>query len=186
MFQSIEDSFKIKDFIFREYQKKNEKYFATNNFYISDEIENGKIGFNSFDINLIYQNNNLCEKIIPYNDNIYILSKINNNQIFLERYVDLILISNISFSLEEIYINKNEIIKKFNENDEIIDEKLFEDLYFNKDFSNKINIELPKKYNNKKVILEDIDINKKYLFKVKFLELTRNYYEENKINYYME
>jgi hypothetical protein len=67
--------------------------------------------------------------------------------------------------------------------DIIIDEKLLEDLYFNEDFSKKINLELPKKYNNQKIILEDINIDKIYLFKINLLELNRNFEEEYVINY---
>lgn len=170
----------IKNYIFREFIKENDKYIATNKFYISNEIDNGIIGFNNFDI--LYQNHNVCEKITPYNEGIYIYSEIkNNNDILLKKYIDLIIISNISFSLEDIHINKTEIIKKFIEDDKTIDDKLFEELYFNNFFSEKINIELPKKYNNKKIIIENIEINKKYLFKINFLELNRTFYQENNL-----
>ena len=86
--------------------------------------------------------------------------------------------SNISFTLEDTQINKNDIIKKMLETDTLIDEKLFEDLYYNENFSKKINVELPKNYNNKKIILEDIEIEKTYLFKVEIIELNRNFHHE--------
>ena len=179
---SIKDNKNIGNIIFREYQKDEDKFIATNNFYFSNEFDDGKVGFFSFDNKLFYQNNQTYKKIIPYNENLYVLKNIKeNNEIFFDKYIDLILISNISFSLEDIYINKTEIIRKFMERDQLIDEKLFEDLYFNEDFSKKINIELPKKYNDKKIILEDIEINKKYLFKVNFIELNCIFNEENNL-----
>jgi len=66
-------------------------------------------------------------------------------------------------------------------NDIIIDDYLFEDLYYNEDFSKKINLELPKKYNDKKIILEDMDIDKKYLFRINIHELNCSFNEENNI-----
>ena len=239
--KSIEDSINIKNknkkikniknYIFREFEKNKDKFIATNKFYISEEIDGGKMGFHSFDIN---------EKIIPYseNENIYIsldnrvreieedLSDANfpesggscdvgfqpdthmteivesikkhknlriscdlhdsfshlNSPTNKNKYIDLTLVSNISFTIDDININKNDIIQKFIENDSEIDEKLFEDLYYNKDFSNKINIELPKKYNDKKIIIEGIEADKKYLFKINFIELNCGFYEENNLS----
>lgn len=182
--QSIEDVIEIKDYsknkkknknlrniIFREYEKSNEKFIATNNFYISEEIGDGKLQFNKKN-----------EKIVPYNESdIYVLvnNKSNIKEYYsFKKYIDLILISNISFSLEDIHINKSEIIKKTLESDDYVDEKLLEDLYYNKNFSKKINLELPKKYNNQKIILEDMTIKKVYLFKIDLLELNRNFEEE--------
>ena len=156
----------IKNNIFREFNKKNDTFIATNNFYVSEENDNGTFIFSN-----INHNN---EIIFPYNENkdIFIL----NNKLS-EKYVDLVLLSKITLSLDDTCINRSELIKNIIANDLVIDEKLFEDLYFNQDFSNKINIELPKKYNDKKIILEDIDIEKKYLFKINFIELNRNFYQ---------
>ena len=157
-----------KNNIFREYYKENDKFIAKNKFYISDDVENGIfIEFNSLNM----------EKILPYSNkkDIYI----STNKLNFENYINLILISNISFSLDDISINKHDLIKKIIENDAEINEKLFEDLYYNKDFSNKINLELPKKYNNKNIILEDIEIKKVYLFKINFIELNNNFEKEN-------
>ena len=173
---STKDNKNIQNFIFREYKNKDDKFIATNNFYFYGEFDE-RIGFFSLDNDLIHT------KIIPYNENLYILKSIkDNNNSLIDKYIDLILISNISFLLEDININKTEIIKRFIEKDELIDEKLFEDLYFNENFSKKINIELPKKYNDKKVILENIEINKKYLFRINFIELNYKFNEENKFN----
>jgi hypothetical protein len=166
------------NFIYREFEKKNNEFIATSKFFISEEI-NDKIEFSV--INII-DKNKTNQKIIPYeNDNkIYILTNNNNNnnnitnKYLYNKYIDLILISNISFSIDELNINKKEILNKYLKNDTTIDEKILEDLYYNKDFSKKINIELPKKYGNKKYILEDIEICKKYLFKIKFTELPLN------------
>jgi hypothetical protein len=166
----------LKNIIFRQFEKKRDKFIATNNFYMSEEVDDGKLEFNSFNTSKYFNKSN--EKIVPYNENnIYLLlnNKINNS---LKKYIDLTVISNISFSLEDININKSDIIKKMVESDDIIDEKILADLYFNEDFSKKINLELPKKYNNQKIILEDINIDKIYLFKINLLELNRNFQEE--------
>ena len=167
------DSISKKNNIFREFEKKGDNFIATNQFYISKQDDNGKFIFiNSNDLN------NASDKIIiPYKDNtddIYILK---NNKGLSEQYLDLILLSNISLSLEDVYINKTELIKSILSSEMNMDEKLLEDLYFNEEFSKKINIELPQRYNNKKVILEDVDIEKKYLFKINFMELTRSFYQ---------
>ena len=173
---SIEDTkkikFNIRNNIFREYYKVGDEYCAINKFYVSEDIDD-KIVFSTFESNVLNESN---EKIIPFSENVYISTNSN-----FEKYIDLIVISNISFSLEDININKSEIIKKIMESDLVIDEKLFEDLYFNEEFSNKIDIQLPKKYNDKKIILEDIEICKKYLFKINFLELSRSFYQENNL-----
>ena len=156
----------IKNNIFREFNKKNDTFIATNNFYLSEEKDNGIFIFSN-----INHNN---ETIFPYNEDkeIFVL---NNKS--TKKYVDLLLLSKITLSLDDTCINRSELIKNIITNDLVIDEKLFEDLYFNQEFSNKINIELPKKYNDKKIILEDIDIEKKYLFKINFIELNRNFYQ---------
>lgn len=157
-----------KNFIFREYYKENDKFIAKNKFYVSDDFDN--------DVFLEFNSLNM-EKIIPYSEkkDIYI----STNKLNFQNYINLILISNISFSLDDISINKYDLIKKMIENDAEINEKLFEDLYYNKDFSNKINLELPKKYDNKNIILEDIEIKKVYLFKINFIELNNNFEKEN-------
>ena len=85
----------------------------------------------------------------------------------------------MSFSLDDTHIYNTEIIKKCIESDGEINEKIFEDIYYNNEFSKKINVELPKKYNNKKIILENVDVNKKYLFKINFMELNKNSIFEN-------
>jgi len=165
-----------KNTIFREYIKKNESFIATNKFFISHEIDGGMIEFRMCDVNSIN------EKITPYlhDENIYISMK-DSKTINFDNYIDLVTISDISFSIDDTKIEKKMIINKFIENDCDIDDKLFEELYFNNDFSKKINIQLPKKYNNKKVILENIEIEKKFLFKINFIELNRNFYQENYI-----
>ena len=164
--------------IYREYLLKNDSFIATNIFFLSETNDNGMIEFRIFDVNSI------TEKLTPYlsDKNIYISMKDSNkNSLNLDNYIDLITISDITFSIDDIKIEKRTIIKKFIENDCEIDDKLFEDLYYNTEFSKKINIELPKKYNNTKIIVENIDITKKYLFKIDFIELNRNFYQENNI-----
>ena len=163
-----------KNIFFREYFKIEDKFIASNKFFISDEVGDNKIGFISYDFNTQLLNN---EKIIPYLDNDIYINKINESKDL--NYIDLILIDNISFDINDININKFDIINKFINNDLLINEKLLEDIYYNTNFSNKINIELPKMYNNKKIILKEIEIIKKYLFKINFIELNKNFNFEN-------
>jgi hypothetical protein len=164
---------KEKNTIFREFKKCNDKFIATNKFFVSEEIDEGKFQFSGFDINKKIRDN---QKIIPYPENNDIYISINNLN---KDYIDLILISNISFNLDDINIFNTEIIKKCIENDGEINDKIFEDIYYNNEFSKKINLELPKKYGNKKIILENIEVNKKYLFKINFMELNKNSIFEN-------
>jgi hypothetical protein len=168
--KSIEDTYKYylnKKNMFREFVKEDELYIATNNFYVSDEVDDGRLEFN-----------NNIEKIKPYN-NIY-MELYNDNNLF-KNYINLVLISNISFNLDEININKFDIIKKFIDSDIEIEEKILEDFYYNNVFSKKINKELPNNFNNK-IIMEGM--NNKYLFKINIDELYKNiYYENNNIHY---
>ncbi len=180
-FEDINNKIKNKkNNIFREYLINNDSFIATNKFFISHENDNGMIEFRIFNVNSIN------EKLTPYlsDTNIYISMKDpekKSSYLNFYNYIDLVTISDITFSIDDIKIEKRTIIKKFIENDCEINDKLFEELYFNTDFSKKINIELPKKYNNKKIFLENIDIEKKYLFKIDFIELNRNFYQENNI-----
>lgn len=169
--KTIESTENIVNSIFREFEKKGDSFFATNKFYISEGNEYDTIFFQEIDSDI---------KIIPYDQtgNIYVSTDDEINK----KYIDLIILSNITLSLEDVYINKSELIYKIIENDYVIDEKLFEDLYFNEEFSKKINLELPKIYNNKKIILEDIDIEKKYLFKINIVELNSSLYHYKDYN----
>jgi hypothetical protein len=165
---NINNKNNIKNNIFREFIKNNDIFVATNNFYSSEEGDDGKFIFSNI-------NNNNNEKFFPFNEkDVFII--MNNNSVS-DKYVDLLLLSKITLSLDDTYINRSELIKNIIANDLVIDEKLFEDLYFNEEFSKKINVELPKKYNDKKIILEDIDIEKKYLFKINILECNRIFYQ---------
>lgn len=161
--KSMEAVKNIKNYIFREFEKKDDTFIATNKFYTTEEVDNGKFMFKTL-------RSNKDDKIIPYSEDGNIYVSLNNKDL----YFDLILLSNISFNIDDININKSVLINKLLENDNVIDEKLFEDLYFNEEFSKKINIELPQKYNNK-IILEDIEIKKKYLFKINLIELNRSF-----------
>ena len=68
------------------------------------------------------------------------------------------------------------MFKKYIENEKQINDLLLEDIYFNEDFSNKINISLPISYKN-----IDDTIEKKYLFKINLNELQRSHFVENNI-----
>ena len=165
-----------KNEVYREFVKINDSFVATNNFFLSDEIDNNKINFNKISISkhkeiLFNVDNNIYEyngqRI--YNENEYYL---------LKELINLIVICDIEFNLDEINIEKKEIFKKFIENEKNINENLFEDIYYNDNFSSKINLELPK---HKKTLIEDENIQKKYLFKIKINELSCNcnYLSEN-------
>jgi hypothetical protein len=150
-----------KNKIFREFEKKSDKFIATNHFFISKINDNNDI---------IYTCLNKNDKILKPYSNIY------NDE--MNNYIDLIVPYNISFTLDDININKHQILNKFLENDKNIDETLLNDLYCNNEFSKKINIELPKKYNNKTIYLENMDVTKKYLFKMNILELKKSCNQE--------
>ena len=172
--QSIEDKNKksyknLNNIIFRQYKKDNDKFIATNNFYLSEDVGDGKVQFKGLKLLINY------EKIIPYENNVYIFENKS-----LKKYIDLTFLHNISFSLEDININKSEIIKKFLDSDVIMDDKFLSDIYYNENFSKKINLELPNKY-NKSIVLEDILIDKIYLFRINLLELNRNFESEYNI-----
>jgi hypothetical protein len=161
-----------KSFIYREFEKKDEKFIATNNFFISEEIDDGNIEY--------IQYNNMNIKIIPYFKNNNIYEYVNDNS--SRKYCKLIVLSNIEFQINEININKNEIIKRFIDNDISIDEDFFEDLYYNNVFSKKINIELPDKYKfknkNINVTIDKENILIKYLFRIELNELSNEYNNE--------
>jgi hypothetical protein len=168
-----------KKYIYREFEKKCEKFIATNNFFISEEIADGNVEYIQYDYH------NINKKMIPYfnNDNIY--SYINYSNTLDEKYYKLIVLSNIKFNIDETNINKSEIIKRFIDNDVAINEDFVEDIYCNDIFSNKINIKLPDKYKfkNKNITLKESNIPIKYLFRIELLELNSECVKE--INEYI-
>ncbi len=76
------------------------------------------------------------------------------------------MIQDIEFSMEDLHINKQELFKRFIENDIEINQELLEDIYYNQDFSKKINIDLQKVSKQ----IEDT-IEKRYLFRINLKEL---------------
>ena len=94
--KSTEDVKNIKNYIFREFEKKDDTFIATNRFYTSEEVEDGKFMFKTV-------RNDKDEKIIPYSEDGNIYVSLNNKDL----YFDLILLSNISFNLDDININKS-------------------------------------------------------------------------------
>ena len=68
--------------------------------------------------------------------------------------------------MEDLHINKQELFKRFIENDIEINQELLEDIYYNQDFSKKINIDLQKVSKQ----IEDT-IEKHYLFRINLKEL---------------
>jgi hypothetical protein len=178
LFQSTEDQKIFKENnIFREFEKIKDKYIAKNNFYISCEVDSDMYEFKEVDIISLYKKNDI--KLIPYSDNnLYVIvdNKYLNNALQKKEYIDLIIIKNISFTLNEVQINKNDLLKKFINNDSNIDEKIIEDIYYNKDFSKKIKLNIPQKYNYS---IENKNISKKYFFKINLIELNQSFYQEN-------
>jgi len=145
---SIEESKKKSNkIILREYEKISDNFIATNRFYISEDIDN--IELYEFNIN----KNEIINKIDFLNDK-------------------LMIISDISFLLNDTKINKNDLMNIFIENSININENLLEDFYFNETFSKKINIEIPSKY---RIKLDNLQ--KKYLFKIKLIEINQDFYE---------
>jgi hypothetical protein len=93
-----------------------------------------------------------------------------------KRIINLLVINDIEFNIDETNINKQELFKKYIENEKQINDLLLEDIYFNEEFSNKINISIPSSYKN-----IDDTIEKKYLFKINLNELHRSHFVENNI-----
>lgn len=162
-----------KNQVYREFIKLNDTFMATNNFFLSDEIDNNRINFNKISISkqkeiLFDVGNNIYEYNGPriYNE---------NESYLLKELINLIVICDIEFNIDEINIEKKEIFKKFIENEKNINENLFTDIYYNENFSNKINFDLPETKNE---LMKNKDIGKKYLFKIKINELDCNYFVE--------
>jgi hypothetical protein len=164
------------NFIFREYTKNKNKFIATNKFFISEEIGDGKVEFISINLknyNSYYPYKKMGIKFVHYYDNVYIRENEGEKN---KEYINLLIISDISFSLNDEIINKNEIIKKFIENEGKCDiSNFFEDMYYNEEFSKKINMDVPK------TIVSNVDLfdNKKYLFKIALAESSVSFFEES-------
>lgn len=164
------------NFIFREYTKNKNKFIATHKFFISEEIGDGKVEFISIDLknyNSYYPYKKMGIKFVHYYDNVYIRENEGEKN---KEYINLLVLSDISFSLNDEIINKNEIIKKFIENEGKCDiSNFFEDMYYNEEFSKKINMNVPK------IIVSNIQPseNKKYLFKIGIVESSVCFFEES-------
>jgi len=168
--------------IFREFKRINDKYIALNKFYICI-TNNEKTEFKEIDINSMTDKDYI--KITPFSENedlyISIENKYINDILLKKEYIDLILITNISFTLNEINMDMDYLLKKFIKNDSNIDDKILEDIYYNKNFSKKIKLNLPKKYNYS---FENKNISKKYLFKVNLIELNQSFYQDDNNLFY--
>ena len=158
--------------IYREYKKVDDIFIANNDFYISTMNQNNKISYININskTNLIQE---IQDNIFEYNgDRVYT----NINSYIDKRIINLLVINDIEFNINETNINKQELFKKYIENEKKINDLLLEDIYFNEEFSNKMNISLPLSYKNINNTME-----KKYLFKIKLNELQRSYFVENNI-----
>ncbi len=188
-------------FLFREYEKYNEQFYATNKYFLSEEIDDGKIVFIGFDFSVIQnlkesEDNNwmvpflksmsnkkfVVEEILPHATmkNVYYSKSRTQNSSTENPYLNLITIQNISFSYDEHTLQQKDIIKRFLSNDQQIDDSFLEDTYYNESFSKKIELSLPE--DTKQYLT--IDVSKRYLFRVHAVELDRELGEEN--YYYLE
>lgn len=169
--------------IYREYEKvncENPTFIATDKYYISDindeTNETEYIGFN-FSKSYSYKGGKCIKNIyLPFQHNFFeIITKCAGDNLFVSRsaqrtininsqIIDLVVINNISFTLEETEINKHDILNKIIYNDQYIDNKLLEKLYYNKEFADSMNLNLPIKY------LDNNNIQNKFLFKIDFTE----------------
>ena len=175
--------------IYREYEKidnNNPKFIATDKYYISDindeTNETEYIGFN-FSKSYSYKGGKCIKNIyLPFQQNFFeIITKFNdntnndkNNNLFVSRtaqrtinvnsqFIDLVVLDDISFNLDETEIDKHDLLNKIFVNDLYIDNKLLEKLYYNKEFTSSINFDFPIKY-------LDENIQNKFLFKIDFTE----------------
>ena len=158
--------------IYREYKKEGDIFIANNDFYISTINEHKKTSYRNINskTNLIQE---IQDNIFEYNgDRVYT----DTNSYIDKRIINLLVINDIEFNIDETNINKQELFKKYIENEKQINDLLLEDIYFNEEFSNKINISIPLSYKN-----IDDTIEKKYLFKINLNELQRSHFVENNI-----
>lgn len=153
--------------VFREYEKNNNMFLATSNFFISSHFDN-----NSNDEKYIKIFGNTNEKYIEKKNDKYLIHyniKYNESEIIQEvKEINLIIIKNIKIELSNDLIDIKKLIKEdeisSNECDELI-----RDLYFNSVNFKKFNLTESKKMNQ----------NKKYLFKIKKGEINiRNQIEQ--------
>lgn len=154
--------------IFREYVKENNKFVATNNYFVSD---------NDSDSKYIKTQGNSNEKYIEKKNNRYVIHyEINykDSEIISEtKEVDLILIKNIDLEMNNETIDIKKLIKSNEINNNDCD-LLLQDLYFNTFYYDKFDI----KINNK-----NITNSKKYLFKIKKGEINIKSQIEQRCNY---
>ena len=157
-----------KNEMFREYVKENNKFIATNNYFVSD---------NNSDSKYIKIQGNSNEKYIEKRNNRYVIHyEINykDSEIISEtKEVDLILIKNIDLEMNNETIDIKKLIKSNEINNNDCD-MLLQDLYFNKFYYDKFDI----KINNK-----NICTSKKYLFKIKKGEINIKSQIEQRCNY---
>lgn len=157
-----------KNIIFREYKKNGDAFIASNHFYTLS-MENNKLCFQQLQSSNCM--NEVDNQLYEFKgDRIY-----NDISSYIEKkYIHLCIIQDIEFSIEDLHINKQELFKRFIEKDIQINQELLEDIYYNQDFSKKINIDLQKVSKQ----IED-NIEKKYLFKINLKELQYSTCVEN-------
>ena len=157
-----------KNIIFREYKKSGDAFIASKDFY-TVSMKDNRLCFQQLQSSNCI--NEIDNQLYEFKgDRIY-----NNTSSYIEKkYVHLCVIQDIEFSIEDIHINKQELFKRFIENDIEINQELLEDIYYNQDFSRKINIDIQKVSKQ----IED-NIEKHYLFRINLKELQSNTCVEN-------
>ena len=185
-------------FLFREYEKYNEQFHATNKYFLSEEIDDGKVVFIGFDFSAIKdlkesEDNKwmipflkslsnkkfIVEEIIPHASMKNIYYSLRGKTLYetsdMFSPINLITIQNISFSYDEHTLKQNDIIKRFFYNDQQIDDSFLEDTYYNESFSKKVQLNLPIEFKQELTI----DVNKRYLFRVHSIEIDSELGKEN-------
>lgn len=149
-----------KNIIFREYKKNDDVFIASKDFY-TVSTEDNRLCFQQLQSsNCINEVDNQLYEF--KGERVY-----NEISSYIEKkYIHLCVIQDIEFSMEDLHINKQELFKRFIENDIEINQELLEDIYYNQDFSKKINIDLQKVSKQ----IEDT-IEKRYLFRINLKEL---------------
>lgn len=142
--------------IFREYEKNNNKFLATNNFFISEHFDD-----NSNDEKYIKILGNNNEKYIEkYEDTYFVYYNVdyNDKEVIKEiKEINLMVIKNLNIEINNYDIDIKKLIKN-NEISNLECDKLIEDFYFSPYYINKFNISNTSKLNLNK---------KKYIFKIK-------------------
>lgn len=133
--------------IYREFLKKDKSFISTNNFFLSEDVDN-KLNF----IKIHGYNNEKCIKNINNKFILFYNTEYNETEIIKKnKNINLMLIHDYEFDMD---MNKIDVKKLIHENKlNVHESNLFlKEIYFNNDYPNYLNTD---------------DNEKKYLFKIK-------------------